>query len=423
MRQARIQLTTQQNSAPSKRFLPPQRQPPTDPKKPQTPTAASSNSRLINPTSITSSSRFAKTPSTNRPKHGAENHFEEPSPSSSPALPSRLRFSSSVSRHRDIISDESEDEALHIVERATVGTQEGEDLSDLLYLENLRGTKYSPPISQSASHIIKPELESIPKKRRKLSDLNDNARDAIAISSSSSPEDFNITNISDDEDIEFYPSRTAQQEAKMTAVMDMDVDNQPTTAIVDSPPPVMTSKFRMPTPAVFPTPSPSTRPYFKLPSARKGPALEEMGIRPLPDAFSPSRRHGKKDYIVGGAADTVRNWVLGLAAEESKATQTYAREVRVVEARHDGGAGRCLIVKGEDGAQWILVGENGRVRTGHNTKEILKVRVGSLIGIKVCGSGMDLRLLDRDEMHSTDCDAQNGTAGEWNIGIMWDIME
>lgn len=73
----------------------------------------------------------------------------------------------------------------------------------------------------------------------------------------------------------------------------------------------------------------------------------------LPDIFSPSRRKGKKDYVAGGSADTVRNWILGIATQESHSESLYEEVVSIVEVSNDN-SGRFAVAIDENGSRWLL---------------------------------------------------------------------
>ena len=73
----------------------------------------------------------------------------------------------------------------------------------------------------------------------------------------------------------------------------------------------------------------------------------------LPDIFSPSRRKGKRDYVPGGTADLVRNWVLSIAAQEPQITASDEVVVVISQIKEDS-SGRFVLVVDEDGSQWLL---------------------------------------------------------------------
>ena len=79
----------------------------------------------------------------------------------------------------------------------------------------------------------------------------------------------------------------------------------------------------------------------------------------LPDAFSPSRSRGKKEYLSGGLADTVRNWILNAATEESQRGSRSENVIDVSSAILDR-SGRAIQATDKNEEKWILVGEQGR---------------------------------------------------------------
>ncbi|KPI40481.1 uncharacterized protein AB675_7705 [Cyphellophora attinorum] len=88
-----------------------------------------------------------------------------------------------------------------------------------------------------------------------------------------------------------------------------------------APTPYTASRFRRPAPAPALTvihndmQEARVKPTFRRldPTSNLPPEMSTT----LPDAFTPSRRKGKRDYVSGGLADTVRNWVLQAATEAS----------------------------------------------------------------------------------------------------------
>ncbi len=325
-------------------------------------------------------------------------------------------------RHRDGISETSEDDDLLDGPGADIaGGDADDDLIDLLYLEKLRGTRTFTQPSQATSHTFKDEVGPMVRKRRKLSDPDDPARDTIAMSSSPSLEDLHATNISDEEDFGVDLGRGDELQANVAGKG--NTEEQSSSSPLVPLQTVMSSKFKMTTTTELPTPTPSTRPAFKFPHSRPGPGSSGPGRQSLPDAFSPSRRRGKKDYVPGGAADTVRNWILGLAAEEPKASQAYTQKIRVSEVRHDNGEGRFLLVKGEDHDRWVLLNDNGGNSATQTTNDMRNVRPGSLIGIKGSNTRLDLKI-DHHEHTEMDTDnPQSAVAGDWTVGILWDALD
>lgn len=359
--------------------------------------------------------------------------------SSSPPLPSRLRFSSSVSRARDAIYDDSDDDDNGA---PGVNYEDEDDLSDLLYLEESRPTRiqHSPELERDTN-----PTDSLPRKRRRTSGTDKVIDEVISISSSPSPEQGHAPLISDDDELSTGLSHRDSPTAPDPPGDDIDADatSSPSGPAHSTAP----TRFRMPTPAIFPTPTPSSiRPSFKLPQLHSAAAEDpSMGLSSLPNAFSPSRRRGRRDYVPGGAADTVRSWVLGLAEQESNTTASSTAPagpecIRVVEVRDndDGGGstGRCVLVKDEKERRWVLINnETARagggggalgVGGGEATEKNRKVKVGSKIEIRsstIPSLRLGHRSAERSEggwgdvmtPHEEDED-------EWFVGIMWNVL-
>jgi hypothetical protein len=401
------QLTGHQNPSAPRRFLAvSSTQSHVDQRKSNTRATGQSANCFAKPTPLSSSTPFAKTSSIRKSEDEVETCFEEQS-SSSPPLPTRLRFSSSLSRYRDAIDDASDgDEVLAASRPENVAEDDEDDLSDLLYLERLRDTK-APRRSEGEHDVHRFELMS--RKRQRTSDAETAIDDVIAISSSLSPEQPYSGRVSDDDD--FLEDTEAHADENFTSS-----PTGPTSALASS-------RFLIPTPAVFPTPTSSTRPSFKVPHGQNVATLSQSASSSLPDAFSPSRRRGKKDYILGGAADTVRSWVLALAAEESKAAQTYIERFRVVEIGDDHREGSCELVKDENGRRWLLINESAK--GGGRGCDLIprKVTVGCSVGIRASGAALNLRLDLRKQLETNRPKETKPMTEEWSIGIMWDILE
>ncbi|EXJ73328.1 uncharacterized protein A1O5_03088 [Cladophialophora psammophila CBS 110553] len=99
-------------------------------------------------------------------------------------------------------------------------------------------------------------------------------------------------------------------------------------------------------------PSPVSRTIFKVVpedqthgSGGRGPVL--------PDIFSPSRRKGKRDYILGGSAHLVRSWVLDIATQESHA-ESLSEEILLIAEVENDASGRFVVVSDEKARRWLL---------------------------------------------------------------------
>lgn len=111
------------------------------------------------------------------------------------------------------------------------------------------------------------------------------------------------------------------------------------------------SRFR-PSKAVIKGEDSKTKPSFRTvdPASALPPELATT----LPDAFTPSRRKGKRDYESGGLADTVRSWVLQAATEERQRADGREREVLIDEAVLDQSR-RGILATDVRGMQWLFV--------------------------------------------------------------------
>ena len=346
------------------------------------------------------SSQFSRTPSLKKNNIDEITSFNGDEPSSSPPLPSRLRFSSSVARGGEAIDDESDGLEDERPSRSAAKDEVDDDLSDLLYLERLRGTR-------PGTHVPKAETTPFPRKRRKLSNA---ANDAITISSSSSSSSPspNAAQLSDDEP-EQIGDIPRLRPGPLDELEEDDDDLSPTPARAGPP---SAARFKAPAP---PTPSPEPTSHAR-PTFKPHPRPPTQTPTNLPAAFSPSKRRGKPDYLPGGAATTVRGWILALAATAGTAgaeqESAYTHRVRVAEARMGRG---CVVVRGqEEGERWVLVRESGRGGGDGG------VRAGAVVGVKRVGGGVELRVgrgVGQREIH----DDINGET--WKLAILWDIIE
>lgn len=100
----------------------------------------------------------------------------------------------------------------------------------------------------------------------------------------------------------------------------------------------------------------------------------------LPDIFSPSKRKGKHDYLPGGNAELVRNWVLNIAAHETPSSRPGG-DIIVVDHVHRDISNRLLIIHDQAGAEWLLPTQKAASRVGKGT-DLAGVCSGSKILIK-----------------------------------------
>ena len=410
-------LSSHQKSSTSRRFLPPSTKPPAGHKQFNTPSNGQPGNRFADLVPLTSSTPFVDNLSSRNPEHENETSFQAPS-LSSPSLPSRLRFSSSVSRHRDIIDDDSEysneSRAAHAIDSPTQG--DDDDLSDLQYLENLRPTKSrrSPELEREVNPTA-----SVPRKRRRTSDSENVIEGIIAISSSPSPEHLNASHLSDYDDLcsGLSHSNPPIESGPHADGIEEEVASSPTF----SGPATASNKFRMPTAVVFHGPTAPIRPPFKLPQVELSAPQDHSEGSSLPYAFSPSRRRGKKDYVQGGAADTVRSWVLALAEQESSTAKTYTEDFKASEVRNDDHDGRCVLVEDESRRRWLLINETASLAGGGSQTTARKVTVGSTIRIKNSATP-NLQLCYSERLETETSDPTKAKEDEWLVGTMWDVV-
>jgi hypothetical protein len=183
------------------------------------------------------------------------------------------------------------------------------------------------------------------RKRRKVSiPQSHKPGDAIAISSSPDP-DEQFGQHSGDEHMPSDEDRHADHGCKHVA------------SSPDLVTPPMPTRFRTPVTKAEVTKPATSKPSFR-PFAKDKHLAAESTLA-LPDAFSPSRRKGRRDYLYGGLADTVRNWVLNAATEESHHHPRLERMIDVEEAVMDP-SGRAIVAISSERERWLLVGVQGR---------------------------------------------------------------
>lgn len=329
-------------------------------------------------------------------------------------MPSRLRFSSSLSQRRDAIDDASDEDDILARNKSDELSRENDD-DDLSDLEQLRGNKIAQPPEPEQDARQSGKLS---RKRRRIHAIDTATEGVFAISSSPSPEKDHPTQISRDEDLPAnITSNKSLEDAEPPAAESEDEIGSSPIGMVSA---TTATRFRIPTPAVFPMPRSSTRPAFKLPPAQNVVSPGQSATSSLPDAFSPSRRRSKKDYIPGGSADTVRNWVLALAAEESKTTQIYTESFRVVRISDGHHESRCVLVEDENGRKWALINESTKVGSDSMLR---KVTVGCSVGIRIGNTVPNLQLDYQEQLDIHGRGQTSVPANEWSVGIMWDVLE
>lgn len=128
----------------------------------------------------------------------------------------------------------------------------------------------------------------------------------------------------------------------------------------------------------------------------------------LPDAFSPSKRKGKKEYEPGGAAETVRSWILSAAVEESTNGPRHEETItihRLVQIQMP------LFVIVEDSTEhyWLLVADQSKhART--NSAIISRLEKGHQIIVKGRMSKWEIPMLLVDNTSNL------------RVAVDWDIM-
>jgi len=276
--------------------------------------------------------------------------------------------------------------------RHTVDNHEAEhDDVDLLPDGHQKGRPgYRPNATQTGQT---PSLPPSTAKRRKLahliSDIDTINNDEEFLSSSPPAPTAPQVNKADDQTTQVeiprsspeihYPEKPADPRSRHHTSNDPPLDDSdshsPVKTIVT--PKLKTSRFRHPPP--FPSAIPlkhpidQHQPFPSFQSRLLGATTSALrGPHPsldftLPDAFSPSRRRGQREYIHGGHAETVRGWVLDVAARAGDGRALAGRgkkvedvglsydphdrrggpdgRMNVDEILHQDRDGRCAIVK------------------------------------------------------------------------------
>jgi hypothetical protein len=247
-------------------------------------------------------------------------------------------------------------------------------------------------------------------KRLKISCESAETRDAILISSSDSE-------ASDHYDEEHPTSKRPNNSKPKPFSLDSDLSDDDTPSSPTHTRTTTHPRFKAPAPPSTATQQP-TKPTFK-------PLLPSQLTTPLPETFSPSRRRGRRDYIPSGYADTVRSWVLELAAAESRAGHEGKdlKTLRVGDIRHDL-EGRCASVLDERGMEWLLVSQGPQ-----NDISTVNIRTGDMV--EVNGEGTTLRIaLGREgaaegakggvEEGANDRTKEQ-TGGNVNVSVLWKV--
>lgn len=129
----------------------------------------------------------------------------------------------------------------------------------------------------------------------------------------------------------------------------------------------------------------------------------------LPEAFSPSRRKGKKGYVAGGNADVVRNWVLQAAAEELQSGARNGLVLWVSSVQKDP-SGRFALVSDGNGVRWLLISSQGKTDVGSQGSDLDRIHVGDQLLVK--GGATRWTLPDT-----------NAGVGDLLVCVQWDVIK
>jgi hypothetical protein len=186
------------------------------------------------------------------------------------------------------------------------------------------------------------ELETPLKKRRRLS-MSEACGDVISTHSSPTPRTLPVGN-------ETMDSRSVHDGKATTSIRDEDLITNygPTSG--------MPKRFRMTSSGTAEIQRHQLGPTFR-PFPRDSHTQAEADLA-LPDVFSPSRKKGKVDYILGGLASTARSWILGIASEESQRQSRHHTRIKVKGVCMDK-SGRAVHVIASDESEYILAADQG----------------------------------------------------------------
>lgn len=380
---------------------------------------------------------------------GFSSRFVHPSQTPSSSLP-RTPFSSTAaakprSVDLDVVDDEDDDAVEDDISAYTVNRQrhqhvdadqadEDDSLPDVVLGRQLDRRPTAPQIQPT------PNLPPSTAKRRKLShfanDFDTIDNDDGPLSSSppvptAAEEDaynHEVTQVQiprSSPEIPYpdeIPAVGINQPTHHPSSDDLSPNNSPVKPITT--PKFKTSRFRHPPPSSTLTPltqhSNSTdQPFPSFQSRLLGATASSLrGPHPsldytLPDAFSPSRKKGQREYIRGGYAETVRGWVLDVAVRAGEGrvvgdrsgrpndelTQTDGRDdgqMIVDKVLHRDRDGRFVVVRlseqaqrgaqrhTEEGRVWILVNTDSQQpnRRNMSTSRLEMLQPGARIVVK-----------------------------------------
>lgn len=136
-------------------------------------------------------------------------------------------------------------------------------------------------------------------------------------------------------------------------------------------------------------------------------AAAEVGAV-LPEAFTPSRKKGKHDYVPGGFAATVRNWVLEVSTNEIQRGAKDEREVSIKKAAVDE-SGRAIAALDDSGRHWLLMGSQPW-GSSSNWQEIVD-RINSKKKVVVRGAATNWTV----PLHQYGTGSDVQIAGHWEL--------
>ena len=261
-----------------------------------------------------------------------------------------------------------------------------------------------------------------------VSDLKPSKRPKLTVSNRSLEEEVSSTSsASDDEDVDMEHHATGKKKGLNVPPARSDhpsrerIDTSPSEDDEPQSPtqrsPTITRHYLTPHPPPPPATRSTHRPFLKPSNPPTGP--EPL---PLPDTFSPSRRRGRHEYVPGGAAATVRSWILGIAAVETPDSLNQGQTITVKSLTRDRG-GRCVRVMDETGREWVLVGQPpGRGWRGGGRAETDLERLQEGYVVKIKGTATHWAI---PGFASGEVDAQGGVkdmAGDLHVAVLWDIV-
>ncbi|KAF7506118.1 hypothetical protein GJ744_012269 [Endocarpon pusillum] len=403
----------------------------------------------------TGTSRFRDRPSL---KDEIETSFEEPA-QSSPRLPSRLRFSSSVSRYRDVddLDDENEEDDLNTnnLPPRSLPDQSGEiqddELADLEFLERLRGTRGSQyPRQLEIDSPSEDETFATPiaaRKRRRLENRTDRAFNSID-DVEHQLDLFRKQPTSNKENHNKEPA-AIPPESESESESDSHLSSSPLATPSNPQPSTTSARFRLKpahprisastsTSLAQTTPTANTpghRPLFRPNPKQQPPSSPSLNAH-LPPAFSPSRHRGgggrARDYLPGGAADTVRNLILGLGVTEPQGQgqgqgQGGSRgieRVRVACVLRGSLGGRCVMFRDEAGRGWVLIGLGASDGLGVQAgRKRMAIANGCVVGVRM-GWDVNLNMKCVDTQRDAEEDGcEDGRDALWKVAVLWDVLD